>query len=508
MLLASLAAVESPVTAVPAPPALPPSASEYSGPDEAEFLAVVARARAGPELELARAGLEFLIAEDLNAPAQISRTRHQIRLVAAARAGSLSAAARLVDLGWWTGMEQVSTALPAVAAWKDDGQLVFGLRAGQIYAQLWLARRIEAMNCRCADMPALRAEWLAMIERWPVTHPMLLAKVLSVHSNTDMPRQEVVARYRDRALVAFTDDPVFAGEDVHAMLGRGEAINRSFSYQWREDRDLLLAMYDGAAARCAQHGELAGEGIMHCVKWMYLEYASEEGGEARQVARASASTLLARAGDTAHLAMFRAQVVEREWYQRPQGRRGGAHEETGDLPAYIAGAMDMCRSGSDWYELGEVCAIAGRMIRNERGGDPDSIAHSAAAWADSADAYRRAGVARLQGNGLAMQAATLVADERHHPDGGLILRLRRQAEACFASLDEKESGSGSGACAVHFSAMRLENLCALAENLADVDDLAGAHALFARVATMIHGFPPNYWMGLRRRLKAGLQAQP
>ncbi len=505
--LASVLVVPSPLRAgeaagpdQPAFATMPLPALAFA-PGEEEQLAVVAQQSEGAELEQAREFLERLIADDLRDAAHITRTRHQIRLVAAAQAGSLSAAARLVDLGWREGMRQVSTTRPAVAAWKDDDRTVAGLRAGQVYAQLWIAHRLDPASGWFADYESRRAEWLRLLERWPVTHPMLLAQVLKECGNVQAPLPKVFARYQDHCLVAFANDPLYAGDDVQAMFARGEALARCSAQLGLDSADAVSAIFDGAAARCAQRGLLAGAGINHFAKCQFLSFMRGPSSEVRMEEASVAANLLARAGDYAHLALCRSHQVIYRMIFAP-GRTPTQLEND----AYFLGTIEMCRANGDWFECARL-----RERRAYRPLDYEELAtanlHRAQEWEAAAQAFAAAREPEGQGNCLYTAAGFLVSALGPGADHGRINEFFRRAEACFTLIDEQATGP-AGAVTFTRSRLRMYNLFALAEGLWDAGDTAGAHAMFTRLGLILRNYPAGTWATERQRLARGLQANP
>jgi hypothetical protein len=397
-------------------------------------------------------------------------------------------------------MLQVSVTRPGVAAWKDDAREVAGLRAGQVYAQLWLARRIDGMNCEGTDLDRLRGEWLGMVERWPVTHPMLLAKVLSMHSNLSPPRPEVTDRYVERALSACSSDPLYDGDDLQVMLGRGEAFALSFYGLGKENLELACAMFASAAARCAKRGSLAGEGINRYAACLLQTGSAYDRPTAAHPELVEIADCLAHAGATSFQALCLGTVAD-------DARRhtGSASQDAAAIDAGLLEAIALSRRDGDWHELGRVSISMAYFLQSSLYRPGEGGARVAAAWAAAAEAFALAGEAQLQGECLSHQAAAH-GDYLNLRERGQLVPLRRLAEACFATLDEPAAAGGTDG--FNFSYERMDNLCSLGEYLGDSGDRAGAHALFAGLALQLQDYTTPWMLRLGHRVAVGLANVP
>jgi hypothetical protein len=365
-----LTALDGGQAAGPCPGPGPVSAAaaelQQPAPAEAAALAYVREHPGGERLEEARRYLDSLIAAELREPALIEPTRHRLRLVAAANAGSLSAAARLVALSWWNAMQRVDISRPQVAAWQDSAEACGTIVAGQVYAQLWLEHQGRHLDQPDAFSPAVRTQWLALAGRWPLRHPVLLANACWLCLGGAPALEDRGDQFLQQALVALANDALLTGDDLLASEGCALAYARLSPRIAIEDRDAACAIFAGAYARNTERGAWAAAGIDRAAQAMVRLSWSREGLAQVCDGLAEAETLFARAGDIDRQGRCQTKLAS---YQRWQLNRPGP-DELAAFDARLRGAADLCRRSGDW--LGYASALM------ELGGCRSSLKNMAA----------------------------------------------------------------------------------------------------------------------------------
>jgi len=484
------------------PPSSPGDAPAPSGQltDEAGWIKEASALTQGVQLDQVRRALEGLIRDDLREPARIEPTAHQIRLVAAANAGSLSAAARLVDLGWWNGMQRVDCLRPVVAAWEGDGQAVGLLTAGQIFAQLALARRQGESRPGMPHAAALRAQWQNRVRQWPLRHPMLLAEDAYLAASIDPVQGERADQSVDTALAACASDPLFSTDDVLAIEGRGAALSQCAWCMDADARNAACAIFAGGAARSVEHGSIAAEGVSILYLGMLRMDMSSAGMEQWRTCLDEAETLFAEAGDIDRQGRCQGLLANlRRW-----GKFGIQVEERDVLSGSYRSAAELCRRSGDWRGYGRIIKDMASWLRigQERmAGDWGQIA---AAYGDAASAFQRADEVQERAECLYWQAVCASPDHIPGSDWRLIAGLHREAEACFAHIDGVD-GAGHVQVAIDGDGLRLFNLCGLGEALGMLDDRTAALEQFTRAAGLARGFQGSRHRDLQRRLRNGMR---
>jgi hypothetical protein len=452
---------------------------------EADWLAYVREHRDGDRLDEARLYLDRLIAAELREPALIEPTRHRLRLVAAANAGSLSAAARLVALSWWNAMQRVDISRPSVAAWKESDQPCGALVAGQVYAQLWLEHQGRHLIQADAFTPEVRSRWLALAGRWPLRHPVLLANACWLCLGNAPALSARGDLYLQQALVALANDPLLEGDDLLASEGCALAYARFAPQIAAEDREAACAIFAGAFARNSERGAWAAAGIDRSAQAM-LRFSWSAAGLALVCdGLAEAETLYARAGDIVRQGRCQIQLVDYHRFQIPSP----GPEEWAALDVRYRGAADLCRRSGDWLGYATAMMDLGWCMISRDNMAASDWRRLAEVFGEAAIASTRADDPQQRAYCLRAQVRCLVQDKGTAVDGKAVATLQREAEASFALTE------------VVFD--RVVNLCDLGDTLGSQADRGAARQAYQQAAELVRrsGFKHEE---LLRRVRSGL----
>jgi hypothetical protein len=452
-------------------------------PAEADWLAYVREHADGARLAEARGYFEGLIATELREPALIEPTRHRLRLVAAANAGSLTAAARLVALSWWSAMQRVDISRPQVAAWQDSAAPCGEVVAGQVYAQLWLEHQGRHLNLSNAFAPAERARWLAMAGRWPLRHPVLLANACWLCLGNAPAESARGDQFLQQALVALASAPLLVGDDLLASEGCALAYARFAAQIAVEEREAAAAIFAGAFARNGERGAWAAAGISRAAQAMMRFSWTPEGLAQACEGLTEAETLFARAGDIVRQGRCQTKLT---FYHRWQISSPEADDWAG-FDARFSGAADLCRRAGDWLGYGSAMAERSRFM----GGRGNLLAsdwhHLAEVLGDAADAFARGDDPHQRALCLFSRVHCLV--QEHVADAHAIAALRREVEASFALTEVVDE--------------RVQNLCDLGDTLGGLGDRGAARQAYQQAAELVRRGGAAR-VDLLRRVRSGL----
>ncbi len=449
------------------------------------WLAYVREHPAGERLEEARRYLDGLVKEELREPALIEPTRHRLRLIAAANAGSLGAAARLVALSWWSAMQRVELARPVVAAWRDSAEACGALVAGQVYAQLWLEHQERHLDHRDAFAPEVRSQWLALAGRWPLRHPVLLANASwlclgnapALGGRGDLLLQQ--------ALVALAGDPLLVGDDLLASEGCALAFIRCAPHLAPEDRDAGCAIFAGACARNLERGAWAAAGI-DCSAQAEVHASGGRAGHAQACdGLAEAETLYARAGDIDRQGRCQSQLMDYRLWQLPRPPA----DDWAALEARYRDAADCCRRSGDWLGYATVRMDQGTSLEFRDQLVAGDFLHMAEIFGDAAAAFARADDPEHCAGCLRTQALCLAQGKGAGMDGAALAAIERGAEAAFALTAVVEE--------------RVLNLCDLGDNLGSLGDRGAALRIYQQAAELVRQGARKR-ADLQRRVRSGV----
>jgi hypothetical protein len=442
----------------------------------------------GPGLAEAREYLEGRLREALRDPARLDRCGHQRLLGAATEAGSLAAAARLVDLGLWEAMREIDIARPAVAAWRGSNQALGDLVAGQVYAQLWLHHLRAQPQASTVRFAAQRDEWLQLVRQAPLRNPMLLAEAAWLYGAIEPKQPARAYQYSEQMLVALANDPAFGGDDLLLMEGRGNALTR---YSWCLDEDDRLAAHailSGAVANCAARGSIAGQAVNLLIESQLRNDWSDQSVEQCNALLVQAEALFARIGDLGRQGRCRGWLANNHhWYARRSQEVDWA-----EVGRTYQEAAELCRRGEDWGGVGWIAESLAGCLQGRNSQRPDDWREIGAAYAEAAAAFARVDDRSNRAYCLYSQAVSLSPDHCPGTDWREMVALHRQAEECYALTDD--------------SYMRAYNLCALGEALGMTDDRDGARTAFRQAQALMRLGPDAYYKDLRRRIVNGLNA--
>jgi hypothetical protein len=470
-------------SAVPGPAA----GQGLAPPEQAEgdWLAYVREHRDGDGLEQARRFLDQRIAADLREPALIEPTRHRLLLVAAANAGSLGAAARLVELSWWNAMQRVDIGRPLVAAWKDSAQACGSMAAGQVYAQLWLEHQGRHLDQADAFPAEVRAQWLALAGRWPLRHPVLLANACWLCLANAPALDERGDLLLQQALVVLANDPLLAGDDLLASEGCALAFARLRLHIPDDERAAASAIFAGAYARNLERGAWAAAGIDRAAQAALLFGWNHEVLIQYCDVLAEAETLYARAGDIDRQGHCQTLQVA---YQRWQLRNPGPDEWMA-IDARFRAAADLCRRSGDWLGYATAMMVLGHSLGSRDHLLADDWRRLAEVYGDAAAAFARGDDPQQRASCLCSQIRCL----RHDPDGGgggrVIAALHREAEASFALTEVVVE--------------RVINLCDLGDALGSLADRGAALQVYRQAEQVVRQGGVRR-VDLVRRVRSGL----
>ncbi|MBA3708319.1 MAG: hypothetical protein H0W83_05820 [Planctomycetes bacterium] len=434
---------------------------------DAPLLASLTRhaASAGAHAASVRTILEGRLAADLKAPHDLSRASHRDLLVAAANAGSLAAASRLVDLGWFDAMRRVEVDRPELAVWSRSEESVGTTTAGALHAQLWINRLdgMPGISSSFRDQQQMEALEDLLLTADP--SPMALLDAACVLMQDGEPEQ--VARARSLAASAARSLAAmgFDGDDLLLVEGRADAYLSCLEYLEAPDWAAARQLFAHAAAARAACGDDRGRGVM-----MRLEAsAADTGGDlnAAEQEMTAAAELFARIGD--HARRGRCLNLMGTWFQPD---RDGSGDRAKAMRLFQLAAAASQRAG-DWGGAGDSFAslawcrypdVPDRLSEPD-GREPYVVdesdwGRSAAAFGAAAAAHGLDGDAPAQAHDLYSQGICL--DPTLNPMGSWLFAIPifEAAEAKFAASADTSA--------------RAWNLCVLGEALVNAGDRAGA----------------------------------
>ncbi|MBA2481503.1 MAG: hypothetical protein H0V44_12635 [Planctomycetes bacterium] len=401
----------------------------------------------------------------------IDRTTHRDLLVSAANAGSLAAAQRLIDLGWFDAMRRVEVERPLLASWSRSGEPLGDTTAAAIHAQLWI-NRLDALPGINATFRAQQQEEAldTLLAAPGGGRPMALLDAACVLAQDGEPQLVERARFYAAGAIELIASAGFAGDDLLLIEGRGEAYLACLDYLDEPDFHAAAVLFADARAL---RTDAPGRAILLRLGALAVRGAGAEDEAERMMV--AASRAFAEVGD--HARRGRCLHALGSWSQPDRDGSGDRVRALG----WFRQAAAACQRGEDWGVAGDCFAGMAWCLYPDvpdRLAEPDGrepYIPDESGWGRAAVAFAAAAAAHgLDGDGAAQAhdrySQGLCLDPTLNPMGSWLFAIPvfRAAEVGFAQSADTSA--------------RAWNLCVLGEALIGAGDRAASVGVLRQAA--------------------------